>query len=238
MGDVSHRGLFGKYSVRRTDGRDDAGGDREDARYFVLDYVHDPYARVALGCYAAAVAEEHPELSGDLLRALSESQGGLLEVPEDCPECRREAPLHFAGCRREPVEFRPSWDAYFLAMAETASLRADCRRAQVGAVIAKDNRVRSTGYNGGPSGGPSCLAGECPRGLMDRAVMPGFEAGNHDYSNCVALHAEVNAIAYADRDDCAGATLYMTKPACDMCEKLVRAAGIRRVVWPEGELTL
>ena len=121
---------------------------------------------------------------------------------------------------------RPDWDTYFAQIAEVVSLRADCKRAQVGAVIVNDHRIVSTGYNGSPAGGPSCLKGECPRGEID----PSIDIGHHDYTNCIALHAEQNAIAYASRSDTEGATIYLTYSACDMCSKLIEAAGIVRVV--------
>lgn len=61
--------LYSKFEVRRTDRRDEPGGDKEGARYFVLDYVNDPMARVALAAYADAVAQDEPGLAADL-RAL------------------------------------------------------------------------------------------------------------------------------------------------------------------------
>lgn len=123
---------------------------------------------------------------------------------------------------------RPDWDTYFLGIADAVATRADCRRAQHGAVIVKERRIVSTGYNGSPPGGSSCLAGECPRGLLTKDELPSNHA---DYSNCVALHAEQNAIAYANRGDTEGAVLYITGEPCDMCSKLVKAAGIERTVW-------
>jgi len=125
------------------------------------------------------------------------------------------------------VHDRPDWDDYFLALATAVSARADCTRAQHGAVIVgTDRRVVSTGYNGGPSGGASCLEGECPRAFSD---VPSLTP---DYSNCIALHAEQNAIAYADYGRTHGGTIYITGQPCDMCVKLIRAAGIERVVTP------
>lgn len=60
---------------------------------------------------------------------------------------------------------RPDWDAWALGIAEAVSLRGDCTRRQVGAVLLDEaHRVIGCGYNGGPRGGESCLAGECPRG--------------------------------------------------------------------------
>ena len=126
---------------------------------------------------------------------------------------------------------RPTWDDYFLGIASSVARRADCTRARHGAVIVKDRRIVSTGYNGSPSGGASCLAGECPRGLISKTDLPPNSA---DYSNCHALHAEQNAIAYANRSDTIGATIYITGPPCDMCLKLIRAAGIERVTYGQN----
>lgn len=119
---------------------------------------------------------------------------------------------------------RPSWDDYFLSIARAVAARADCRRAQHGAVIVdRFRRIVSTGYNAAPAGGASCMAGECPRGLLSDDVL----AHNHgDYVNCIALHAEQNAIAHADRSRCDGATIYVTGAPCDMCGKLCTAAGL------------
>lgn len=127
----------------------------------------------------------------------------------------------------DAVSTRPGWDDYFLLLADTVSLRADCQRARHGAVIVDhDRRVVSTGYNGSPPGGGSCLAGECPRATSD------VPRNHPDYSNCIALHAEQNAIAFADRSRTAGGTIYITGHPCDMCAKLIAAAGIERTVTP------
>jgi len=130
-----------------------------------------------------------------------------------------------SGCEHNAR--KPCWDCYFLAIAQAVAARADCRRRRAGAVIVKHNRIVSTGYNGSPAGGGSCLAGECPRGLRDHNEIP---PGSSDYSECIALHAEQNAIAYSNRSDCQGATLYLTSAPCDMCDKLIRASGISRIV--------
>ena len=60
-------GLYRKFEVRRVDGRDLAGRDKSNAKYFVLDYVNDPYAKVALEAYATACTHALPELARDLL---------------------------------------------------------------------------------------------------------------------------------------------------------------------------
>jgi dCMP deaminase len=126
---------------------------------------------------------------------------------------------------------RPDWDGYFSIIAEAVSLRADCRRAKHGCVIVdQSHRIISTGYNGSPPEGPSCLAGECPRGLKSFEETPSYLEGNHNFSDCVAVHAEANAILRADWADLEGATLYITGPNCDMCSKLIAASPIKRVV--------
>lgn len=90
---------------------------------------------------------------------------------------------------------RPDFPKYFLGLAREASKRADCTRLQIGAVITQGNRIWATGYNGPPeSGQPGCLQGACPRGQLSYDEFPGWRSGNHDYSNCIAVHAEINAI--------------------------------------------
>lgn len=126
-----------------------------------------------------------------------------------------------------PRVSRPDWDDYFLGITKAVAERGDCIRRPTGAVIVKDHRIVSTGYNGTPAGGLSCLAGQCPRAQSN------VLHGDPDYSNCIALHAEQNAIAYANRFDTDGATIYLTSDPCDMCSKLIRAAGITRVVYGE-----
>lgn len=67
---VANEGLSEKFHVRRVDGRDSPGGDKADAKYFVLDYVHDPYARFAVAAYANKCESMCPELASDLRAAL------------------------------------------------------------------------------------------------------------------------------------------------------------------------
>lgn len=128
---------------------------------------------------------------------------------------------------------RIDWDDYFLKGAtDWVSLRADCSRRKVGALIVKNNRVVSTGYNGSPAGSPkSCLQGHCPRGSSD---VPAFSSYDTGPGACIAVHAEANALLYADREDRQGATLYISCAPCDGCKRLIAAAGIARVVWREA----
>lgn len=122
---------------------------------------------------------------------------------------------------------RPDWETYFLHMARVVATRADCTRRQAGCVLVDaDSRVISTGYNGAPAGDPGCLSGACPRGLLTYAQVPEFT----NYDNCIAVHAEANALLYA-RASCKGATAYITDQPCPSCAKLLRGAGVERIVW-------
>lgn len=125
---------------------------------------------------------------------------------------------------------RPDWDEYFLGIVKAVSARADCRRFKHACVIVSPrNKIVSTGYNGSLAGDTaSCLEGHCPRGLKTPEELAHNSA---DYSDCIGLHAEQNAIAYANYQETVGGVAYLTGPPCNMCNKLLLAAGIERIVW-------
>lgn len=126
---------------------------------------------------------------------------------------------------------RPDWDTFYLGIAEAASKRGDCIRRKVGAVLVKEydwGTVTSLGYNGSEPGGPSCLAGECPRCLSDAP-------SGSSYEGCVERHGEANAIDNATFD-VEWATMYITCAPCTQCQGLMSEHGIKRVVWPAGEM--
>lgn len=127
-------------------------------------------------------------------------------------------------CQIQNEVSRPDWDTYFLSVARTVSIRSDCERDKVGAVVVKDRRIRASGYNGAPSGAPGCDS--CPRRTSN--CPPGSS-----YDNCVAIHAEANALLHCDRADLIGATLYVTRKPCYACSKLIAGAGITKVITPE-----
>jgi dCMP deaminase len=120
------------------------------------------------------------------------------------------------------------WDRYFLNLAQETATRSNCVRRRHGAVIVKQRRIRSTGYNGPPSGHPHCDDGACPRA---RAETP--SGWGHD--NCVAIHAEANAILYSSPEEREGASIYITGVPCFGCAKLIANSGITEVV-TEGEI--
>ncbi|WP_353961848.1 deaminase [Streptomyces sp. NBC_01500] len=128
---------------------------------------------------------------------------------------------------REVTDDRPDWPTYFLGIAVAVGARGDCIRSRVGAVlVGRDNRIKSTGYNGSYPGGPSCSNGECGRCLSDVPSGTG-------YQDCIEVHAEANALLHASWEDCQGATLYVTRAPCKDCSKLIRAAGIEEVTYLE-----
>lgn len=121
---------------------------------------------------------------------------------------------------------RASWDEYFMEIAEIVKTRSTCMRRQVGAVIVKDHRIITTGYNGAPSGLRHCTEiGTCER---QRLQIPSGE--RHEL--CRALHAEQNAILQAAKIGVSteGATIYITLQPCVICAKMLINAGITRIV--------
>lgn len=125
---------------------------------------------------------------------------------------------------------RPDWDTYFLGIAKAVATRGECTRRQVGAVIVKDHRIVSTGYNGAPAGAPSCLEGACPRAASGAEPGSSYDTGP---GACISVHAEFNSIIYADYERCQGATIYVTDEPCGGCARVIAGAGITTTVWSQ-----
>jgi dCMP deaminase len=122
---------------------------------------------------------------------------------------------------------RPGWDDYFLGIAAAVAARGACSRSRVGAVLVRDNRVLSTGYNGAPAGQPSCLDGGCPRARFDVPRGSLYEGAGR----CIAVHAEMNALTNVDPGDLPYCTVYVTKEPCEVCAKVLEDREVR-AVWP------
>jgi len=124
---------------------------------------------------------------------------------------------------------RPDNDTYFMDMARLISTRSTCVRRQVGAVIVKDKRVLTTGYNGSPKGTMHCEELGCMR------VQQNIPSGTM-HELCRGVHAEQNAVIQAAYFGISidGGTVYTTTYPCSMCSKILINAGIKEVVYDDN----
>ena len=126
----------------------------------------------------------------------------------------------------EYIDERPSWDEYFMTMANYAATRTTCLRRGVGCVIVKDNRVLATGYNGVPTGITHCAVTGC---LREKLGVPSGQ--RHEI--CRGLHAEQNAIIQAAKFGISidGAKIYVNTQPCVVCAKMLINAGIEEIIY-------
>lgn len=125
---------------------------------------------------------------------------------------------------------RPSWHEYFMQITELVSTRSTCLRRKVGAVITRDKRILTTGYNGPPEGIIHCeKRGGC---LRDELNIPSGQ--RMELSR--AIHAEQNAIIQAAKVGISiqDSTLYVTAHPCFTCAKMLINAGVKRIIYKEG----
>lgn len=128
--------------------------------------------------------------------------------------------------------------SYYLNIAAMVARRSTCLRRQYGAVIVKDDEIIATGYNGAPRGCDNCSdTGRCWR---EEYSIPHGER----YEECVAVHAEQNAIISAARRDMIGSTLYLAgwedgkiidAQPCKICRRMIINAGISDIVCSKEE---
>ncbi len=123
---------------------------------------------------------------------------------------------------------RPDWDTYFMNIAHVVKSRGNCVRRKVAAIVVKDHRVISTGYNGTPRGVQNCFEGGCERCAGDTPSGEGL-------GECICSHAEENAITQAAYHGIAvrEASLYCTLSPCLMCAKMIVNSGIKEVIYDE-----
>jgi len=118
---------------------------------------------------------------------------------------------------------KPSFDDIYMELAQNLAARSHCVKAQVGAVLTKDTRIISLGYNGPPSGTHNC-----------DEVWPDTGCPRDSKGSCsLALHAEQNAILYASKNNVAveGSTLYVTLSPCISCARVIFTVGIKKVFY-------
>lgn len=119
----------------------------------------------------------------------------------------------------ERAHYRPTWDDYFMAITKLIASRSTCDRLYAGAILVKDNRIISTGYNGSPPGLPHCTDvghlledGHCVRTIH----------GEHNAILQAAVHGSTSTV---------GSTMYTKYTPCIHCTKYVISAGVKRVVF-------
>lgn len=121
---------------------------------------------------------------------------------------------------------KPGFDEIYMNLAVDLAARSHCVRAQVGAVLTKDTRIISIGYNGPPSGTHNC-----------DEEWPDTGCARDSRGSCsLALHAEENAILYAARNGSKveGGTLYTTLSPCIACARLILSSGIKLVIYKDS----
>ncbi len=156
----------------------------------------------------------------DMADAKVENNGTLEELNDEVRQVLRALSANLT---------RPSWDEYFMQIAMVAALRSNCIKRKVAAVIVRDHRVISTGYNGTPRGIKNCNEGGCPRCHT-------FGKSGEHLDECLCAHAEENAIAQAAYHGVriSGATLYSTYSPCLRCTKLIINSGIEEVIYSQA----
>lgn len=127
-----------------------------------------------------------------------------------------------------PAE-RPSWNDYFMQIANIVKTRSTCIRRQVGCVIVKDKKILATGYNGAPSGLSHCLEKGCIRQKLN---IPSGE--RHEL--CRALHAEQNAIIQAAISGVtiADSKIFCSHHPCSLCAKMLINSRVKEIYYSEG----
>ncbi len=132
---------------------------------------------------------------------------------------------------------RPTLDEYYLNMALVVATRATCLKKKYGAIIVKDRHAVSTGYNGAPAGEPHCIS----------CTKCGHGKDLSTFLECKSVHAEMNCIINASKEEMLGADLYLAcyditsgEPVeceawpCEICLRLIKNAGIQRVINKTG----
>ena len=124
---------------------------------------------------------------------------------------------------------RPTWHEYFVSITRQVATRSTCLRRKVGAIIVKDKRILTTGYNGAPMGVKNCIeVGACYREEL------GVPSGER-HEICKGLHAEQNALLQAALHgvNIQNSEIYCTTQPCVMCSKMIINVGIKRIYYLE-----
>jgi dCMP deaminase len=185
--------------------------------------------RRAPASYEEFVALERREMTGDdpdsqNLRACMGMADVHLVNEGTAEDFLRRAGDEVVACLRRAA--RPDWDEYFMRIARIVSLRSNCIKRKVAAIIVRDRRIIATGYNGTPRGVPNCNEGGCPR-------CNSLASSGTRLDECLCSHGEENAIVQSAYHGISikGGTLYSTFAPCLQCSKMIINAGILEVVF-------
>ncbi|KAF9207844.1 Deoxycytidine monophosphate (dCMP) deaminase [Haplosporangium sp. Z 27] len=127
-----------------------------------------------------------------------------------------------------PDLLRPSWDSYFMYLANLAARRSNCMKRRVGCVLVREKRVIATGYNGTPKNLDNCNDGGCSR--CNQATPCGL-----GLDRCLCMHAEENALLEAGRERVgSGSTIYCNTCPCLGCAIKIVQVGVSQVVYSES----
>lgn len=146
----------------------------------------------------------------------------------------------------QTTKAKQSWEETFMQAAELFAKRSSCVKRQVGAILVKDNRILSTGYNGTVPGFLNCcevfklrkpetneIDFDC--GAFPSPGLTYKKITHHEFAEKYEIHAEQNCLAFAAKNGVAtdGCTMYVTTAPCVHCAKLIVAAGIKTVVFKD-----
>lgn len=130
---------------------------------------------------------------------------------------------------------RPSWDEYFIKIAQLTSERSNCIKRRVGCLVVKDNRILSLGYNGTPVGTENCFSGGCNRCMEQYVNNNNSKRETNDtgigLDLCMCLHAEENALLFVSKNELENSTIYVTLIPCISCVKKIIQCKIKRVIY-------
>ncbi|KAG1783536.1 dCMP deaminase [Suillus placidus] len=198
----------------------------------ILQRYHRCHGLINIATLEDFVREHDREVFGD--RSGPDSPGGFSLLRRASPQVKLKivnsfdsiAELHYhldSLDIKNTNRLRPQWDTYFMTLADLASQRSNCMKRRVGAILVRENRIVSTGYNGTPRGVKNCNEGGC--GHCNRT-----SATNG--TECLCLHAEENALLEAGRDRVgANATMYCNTCPCLKCTIKIIQCGVKRVVY-------
>ena len=194
---------------------------------FALSEVEDGHHHVVTGVTNESEAAPFLALSDTRIAWLGDGDGDLKPLAHLVAQ-GDDVLTRLAALAQEGMAAfeRPDWDDYFMEIAHVVARRSNCMKRKVAAIIVRDKRIVTTGYNGTPRGARNCNEGGCPR---CNSLTP---AGT-DLGECLCSHAEENAIVQAAFHGFSvrGGTLYCTFSPCLNCTKLIINAGIVEVVY-------